>query len=119
MFRASLKCIQLIAVATYRNLTEYGFELVLKPFIKDMNKLSMVNEKLCLNCCSLLNRQGYPVNVNGRPMKLVAAVLVMLADTLAAHAIGGFKMGVGFSLRKCRNCLAIQGTMDMEVCLAK
>ena len=31
------------------------------------------------------------------------AVLVMLADTQAAHAIGGFKVGVGFALRRCRD----------------
>ena len=35
-------------------------------------------------------------------------VLFALADTLAAHAMGGFKIGVGFSLRKCR----------MRMCLA-
>ena len=33
---------------------------------------------------------------------------MFLADTLAAHTIGGFKDGVGFSLRKCRNCLATE-----------
>ena len=32
----------------------------------------------------------------------------MLADMLAAHSIGGFKVGVGFSLRKC---LATKQTM--------
>ena len=41
----------------------------------------------------------------------------MLADTLAAHSIGGFKSGVGFALRKCRNCLATQTTMNTEVTL--
>ena len=35
----------------------------------------------------------------------------MLADMLAAHSIGGFKVGVGFSLRKCRDCLATKQTM--------
>lgn len=34
------------------------------------------------------------------------AVLFALADTLAAHSMGGFKVGVGFSLHKCRMCLA-------------
>ena len=33
-----------------------------------------------------------------------------LADTLAAHSIGGFKVGVGFSLRKCRMCLTTIST---------
>ena len=39
----------------------------------------------------------------------------MLADTLAAHSIGGFKIGVGFSLRKCRHCLATQEEMNTKV----
>ena len=41
-FRSSLKSIQLIAVVTTKNLNEYGFEKVLRPFIKDMNMLSKV-----------------------------------------------------------------------------
>ena len=32
-------------------------------------------------------------------------VLVWLNDTLAAHSIGGFKVGVGFSLRKAASAL--------------
>ena len=39
----------------------------------------------------------------------------MLADTQAAHSIGGFKVGVGFSLRKCRTCLATKETMTINV----
>ena len=42
---------------------------------------------------------------------------MMLADTLAAHAIGGFKVGVGFSLRKCRGCMATKETMTDKVCI--
>lgn len=55
------------------------------------------------------------MNVKGSPLLLSGSVLVMLADTLAAHTIGGFKSGVGFALRKCRNCLATQTTMNTEV----
>ena len=39
----------------------------------------------------------------------------MLADTQAAHILGGFKVGVGFSLRWCRNCLATKDTMSFQV----
>ena len=48
-------------------------------------------------------------------MVVHGAVLVMLADTLAAHSIGGFKSGVGFALRKCRDCLATAATMTLKV----
>ena len=40
---------------------------------------------------------------------------MMLADTLAAHAIGGFKVGVGFALRKCRMCMATKDSMSEKV----
>ena len=38
-------------------------------------------------------------------------VVAFLADTLAAHEIKGFKIGVGFALCKCRVCLANSETM--------
>ena len=34
---------------------------------------------------------------------------------LAAHEIGGFKVGVGFALQKCRICLATQDTIQTKV----
>ena len=39
----------------------------------------------------------------------------MLADTQAAHSIGGFKVGVGFAFRKCRDCLATKEMMSTMV----
>ena len=48
--------------------------------------------------------------------KLVrGGVLFALADTLAAHSIGGFKVGVGFSLRKCRMCMATKEQLSTKV----
>ena len=53
--------------------------------------------------------------VNDKEVLVKGAVLAMLADTQAAHSIGGFKIGVGWSLRKCRNCLATKETMSVQV----
>lgn len=50
--------------------------------------------------------QGVTMCIQGKLKTVRGAVLFALADTLAAHSIGGFKIGVGFSLRKCRMCLA-------------
>ena len=44
-------------------------------------------------------------------------VLAVLADTLAAHQLGGFKVGVGFSLRKCRQCMVTADEMQTQVLL--
>ena len=54
-------------------------------------------------------------NIKDKEILVKGAVLAMLADTQAAHSIGGFKIGVGWSLRKCRNCLATKETMSVQV----
>lgn len=46
------------------------------------------------------------MSIRGKETIVRGGVLFALADTLAAHGIGGFKVGVGFSLRKCRVCMA-------------
>ena len=53
--------------------------------------------------------------LNGKKFLVKGAVLAMLADTLAAHSIGGFKVGVGFSLRRCRDCMATKESMSAKV----
>ena len=55
------------------------------------------------------------MNVNGITTRFYGAVLLLLADTLAAHQIGGFKVGVSFALRKCRVCLASIDDMSDKV----
>lgn len=49
--------------------------------------------------------------------KFHGTVLLVLADTLAAHQLGGFKVGVGFSLRICRNCMATKDMIQDKVSL--
>ena len=46
------------------------------------------------------------ITVDGRSVKMYGALLATLADTLGAHQLGGFKVGVGFALRICRTCMA-------------
>ena len=44
-------------------------------------------------------------------------IIVFLADTLGAHQVGGFKVGVGFSLWKCRECMATREDIQSKVLL--
>jgi len=44
--------------------------------------------------------------MSGRGKVCKGAMQLFLADTVAAHQIGGFKVGVGLSLCKCRHCMA-------------
>ena len=55
------------------------------------------------------------VQMDGKEMRIYGTVLVLLADTLAAHQLGGFKVGVGFSLRKCRQCMVTFNDMQTKV----
>ena len=40
------------------------------------------------------------LKVNDEDLLIKGAILAVLADTQAAHALGGFKVGVGFSPSK-------------------
>ena len=59
--------------------------------------------------------------MHGRDILVKGAVVSLLADTQAAHSIGGFKVGVGFAFRKCRNCLATKSLncLKMKILLMK
>ena len=52
---------------------------------------------------------------NGSSVHFYGSLIAFLADTLAAHDIGGFKVGVGFALRKCRLCLATNEEIQYKV----
>ena len=60
-------------------------------------------------------QDGITVEANGIENHFCGTVVAFLADTLAAHEVGGFKIGVGFALQKCRICLATQDTMQTKV----
>ena len=60
------------------------------------------------------------MTINGQRKLVRGGVLFALADTPAAHSLAGFKVGVGFALRKCRMCLATQSQLSIKAsCLKK
>ena len=59
--------------------------------------------------------KGCLLTINDKEVFVKGAVLAVFADTQAAHSLGGFKVGIGFSLRQCRNCLATKDTMRFQV----
>lgn len=54
----------------------------------------------------VLSNQGLAVPINGVERNFKVGVLAFLADTLAAHALGGFKGSMSFAYRICRSCMA-------------
>lgn len=49
----------------------------------------------------LLQDKGYCLQLRGEQIVLHGAVVALCGDTPASCYVGGFKEGVGFSLRKC------------------
>lgn len=64
----------------------------------------------------LLDQDGITVVNNDTEHTFHGTVFLALADTQAAHQLGGYKEGVGFSLRKCRDCMATFSDMQTKVC---
>jgi hypothetical protein len=60
-------------------------------------------------------KDGLVLKIDGVEMRFYGTLLVMLADTLAAHDLGGFKAGVGRALRKCRQCMATGDDIQLKV----
>ena len=55
------------------------------------------------------------MTARGEVLKFYGTVLLVLGDTLAAHDLGGFKVGVGFALRICRDCMATKQMTQEKV----
>ena len=66
--------------------------------------------------CHIFAMQGgLNFSRNGMEITLRGTVLVTLADTMAAHQLGGFKVGVGFAIRICRDCMAVREEIQTMV----
>ena len=59
--------------------------------------------------------QGVVMTIQGVKRVVKGAVMFALADTLASHSMGRFKIGVGFSLQKCIMCLATRDQLSTKV----
>uniref|UniRef100_A0A1X7VKH4 Uncharacterized protein n=1 Tax=Amphimedon queenslandica TaxID=400682 RepID=A0A1X7VKH4_AMPQE len=57
---------------------------------------------------------GITIEVKGQKVTFFGSVLLLLSDTLAAHEIGGFKVGVGFAHRICRVCFATKDEIQSK-----
>ena len=55
VLRSSLKCIQLILCITTPLLQKYGYDEVLRPFIRDVNRLSEVLYAQCMCIATTLD----------------------------------------------------------------
>ena len=89
-YRSSLKSIYLVAIAKSQDITRYGIDVFLRPFIEDLKRLYI---------------DGIAVKIGPVSKTYHGALLAFLADTLAAHLVGGFKGSMSFAYRICRTCM--------------
>ena len=89
-FRSTLNCIHLVAVGRTEDIQHYGTNAFLTPFVEDIKRLYL---------------DGLPISIGNCEYVLHGGLIAFLADTLAAHAVGGFKGSMSFSLRVCRTCM--------------
>ena len=89
-FRSTYKAIHLLAVARSQDIEKYGIDKFLTPFVEELKEL------YC---------DGIEVSINGQSHIFYGGLLAFLADTLAAHSLGGFKGSMSFALRVCRSCM--------------
>ena len=69
---------------------KYGMDTFLSPFVDDLKTL------YC---------DGIEVAIDGDTCTIYGGLIAFLADSLAAHAVGGFKESMSFALRICRTCM--------------
>ena len=90
--RSKLRAIQLLAIASTKHIKkDESLEALLQDFTDTVNMLS---------------NDGIQVQDQDQVGEKVikGALVLVAADTLASHWLGGFKEGVGFAWKQCRNC---------------
>ena len=78
-----MKAIYLLGIALQQDIDRYGIDTFLKPFV-----------------------DGITITVDSKASTYYGALIAFLADTQAAHKVGGFKGSVSFAHRICRSCMA-------------
>ena len=63
----------------------------------------------------LLQDEGYRLELDSGVVVLHGAVVCLCGDIPASNFLGGFKEGVGFVLRKCRQCLCSKEDLKHNV----
>ena len=88
-YRCRLKDIHLLIVSPSFYINKYGYKRLLQPFLDDMKRLEKIGISIQFEASSYL---------------FYGSLTMVIADNLAAHAIGGFQCGFSNVKRTCRFC---------------
>ena len=87
--RSRLKSIHLLMLSPASMISKYGYKEILQPLIDDLKKLET---------------EGIIINFQGIDYKFKGTISMIVADNLAAHALGGFFCNFSTVDKYCRFC---------------
>lgn len=107
-FRSKISNIQLLALAKYNTVVEFGIDRILQPIVEDIRKLESVS--------IFLTQSPIKVSflVNGRVRHFRGTVSIVSADNPASAALGGFKQSAS-AFRLCRHCMGTEQDIQAQV----
>lgn len=87
--RSTFKSMLLLSILKNTTITRFGLNVLLRPLVDDLKKLE----------------QGVSMITAGENRIVRGTLSAVIADNLASHQIGGFKIGFAKGFRKCRFCM--------------
>ena len=99
-FRSRLQDIHLLLACPSALVSKYGYGTVLGPFLQDMK---------------LLEDEGIRVTIHDNEHHFFGTLTMLVADNLAAHAIGGYFCNFSTVDRFCRFCMVSRDELN-DVC---
>ena len=95
-----LKCIFVSTLGSNTVIRKHGLNQFLQPFVSSVQSLV---------------KNGLDISIKNEIRHFNVSLLAFLADTLAAHALGGFKESMSFAHRICRSCMATSEQIQFNV----
>ena len=99
--RSRLKDIQLVLLCKASFIKRYGYKTILAP---------------CLEDIKLLENYGIEINFDCSVHKFFGTLSMLVADNLAAHAIGGYYQNFSTVERFCRFCNRVKSCISDLSC---
>ena len=96
-FKSRLKDIHLVLLSPAAFVKKYGYSAILEPLLDDLKNLE---------------RNGITVVLDNISHLIFGTLSMMVADNLAAHAVGGFFCNFSTVKRFCRFCMATRNKLN-------
>ena len=110
--RSNINTIQLLVLANYTSVAEFGIDVILKPAIEDIKNWYFYAN--CVLVYFFFKENGVTFVLNDGPCHLYGTVTIVSGDNPASAALGGFKQSAS-AFRYCRHCLGTEIDIQSKV----